>query len=179
VVLQEGSWPGLCPVLAYFPGHPMSRGGLVVLFAHSVPRVSSESGSALHQLGRLFGDRDGWCVGVATQWGGHDRGVDDPKSLDAAHSQLRVDHGPFMGAHRAGPGREAGQRLASRDIQQGLCSGEQRVEVRRVLVEAEVDLRFRGQVNAGELEPSAAARVIRVTATLNPAIGTGRRALSW
>ena len=44
-------------------------------------------------VGGLLADHDGRRVGVAADQGRHHRGIDHAQALDAAHFQLRIDHG--------------------------------------------------------------------------------------
>ena len=55
-------------------------------------------------VGGFLGDHDGRCVGAAGQ-ARHDRGVDHPQTVNAMHSQARIDHRQRVGSHLAGADR--------------------------------------------------------------------------
>jgi hypothetical protein len=74
-------------------------------------------------VGGLFGDHDGRGVGVAADQGRHDRGVDHAQSLDAAHLELGVDHGVWVGAHAAGADRVVdGLGLGADEVDQAVAA---------------------------------------------------------
>ncbi len=55
----------------------------------------------LDQVRRLLGNHDGRRIGVAADQRRHDRGIDDPKSLQSAHTQFGVHYGRVIDTHLA------------------------------------------------------------------------------